>query len=97
MSHDEYWEYWQGDQIRPRRWHPEGVYAHLSFRDDERWPLRKYLSALDDVDRLNAMMRDAHMDLRTASHQGKPGSYEKAQLRFGGLELLRDVDNEESE
>lgn len=88
---------WGPNTSAGKYWHPEGTYCELAPPDHWTWPLKRYLVALEDVDRLNLMLRLAHAELRSAKHRGDPGGYEKAQLRYGGLELLRDVDNEEGQ
>lgn len=66
--------------------HPEGVYYALSTRDDRMWPLESYLRCLEDWDYMNAALKAATDEL--AMDQS-----EKHKLRYGGLSILREVDN----
>lgn len=68
--------------------HPEGTMA-LTHRDNMQWPLSRYLACLTNLDSLNQAMCTAYSQL-----QRKPDDT-KAQLRYGGLELIRDTDNGE--
>lgn len=73
-------------------WHPEGVYE-LTGYDRYNWPLHRYGECLDDLSQLNACMRISYHRLKATREQRLPA--EKEELRYAGLELLRDVDNEE--
>lgn len=76
------------DFLRYTDKHPEGTMP-LTHRDNMQWPLSRYLACLTNLDSLNQAISTAYSQL-----QRKPDDT-KAQIRFGGLELIRDTDNGE--
>lgn len=81
--------------------HPEGVHPELTGHDWVRWPLKRYEECLSSGDRLDYSIREAYRDLR-AKHGpgydttlGAGDGEEKYALRWHGLQLLREVDNDE--
>lgn len=72
--------------------HPEGIHAGMNYTDWKRWPLARYVHALENETVLNQDIREAHKEASLRASDSLDG--EKWTLRFRGLELLRDVDND---
>lgn len=73
--------------------HPEGVHRGFNFLDWRDWPLKRYVKCLRDEDELNESLKVAH--LMASADSGSDTFTEKWTLRYHGLQILRDVDNEQ--
>lgn len=72
--------------------HPEGVLRGLTRHDWQYWPLSRYDTCLKNETVLNKCIETAHR--KAKAHSPDTAQGEKWALRYRGLELLRDVDNE---